>query len=138
MKKRLLTRLSLLGAVAVAGFFLIVWWTAPANVTTLERFRQVQGGETAEELEELLGSAGIEKPGVPPIFPGYVGIPDNTRVEFADIDAKFLPVGSSFTEWQTRQGKRIVVCFDESGRVAVAATIEQTESWWEKLRRWIR
>jgi hypothetical protein len=138
MKKRLLTRLSLLGAVAVAGFFLIVWWIGPANVTTLERFRHIKGGETADELEELLGSAGVEKPGTPPIFPGYIGIPDNIRVEVADIDAKALPGGSSFTEWHTREGKRIVVCFDESGRVAVAATIEQTESWWEKARRWFR
>jgi hypothetical protein len=138
MKKRLLVRLFLLIAVAVGGFLLIAWWTGPTNITSIERFAKIRGGESGEALEELLGAPGVDKAGYPPILLGYINVPDVTGIKFAMIESQGPPVVPGWKEWQTRDGKRIAVCFDESGKVAAAARFEVPENWFEKLRRWLR
>src|SRR5262249_21272919 len=134
-KKRLLVRLLLLIVVAIAGFLLIAWWTAPTNITTVERFAMIRGDETVDQLEEILGAPGEDKPGYP-WFPEGDAPAGTAELRFAPREFRLLSIAPGWIEWQTRDGQRIGVCFDESGRVVVAARYVERESWFEQTRRW--
>src|SRR5262245_2251430 len=89
MRKRIILRLGLLVIVAAVGFFLLVWGMAPDNFTTLERFAMLQGGESAEEVEWILGAPGIDRPGIPRALEGKVDVRDLLHAK----------------EWRTPDGK---------------------------------
>jgi len=131
-RKRLLVRFLLLIVVAIAGFLLIAWLTAPTNITTIGRWQMIRGGETRRELEELLGAPGVDKPGHAP-----VGV-HTMEFRFAPPELKLLPMSPGWQEWQMGNGERVGVCFDESGRVAIATRYTVREAWLDKFRRWLR
>jgi hypothetical protein len=138
MRKRIVTLVALLILLAAASCVAIVWWTAPRNITTMERLAKLRGGETARQLEDALGSPGVDRPGFPPIPFGLINDPDRDLVGFLPFESKGLPIVEGWKEWQTPDGKRIAVCFDDSGSVAAAATFQVTESWFDEFHRWLR
>lgn len=122
MRKRIILRLGILAIVAAGGFLLLVWGMAPDNFTTLERFAMLQGGESAEEVQRILGAPGIDRPGIPRALEGKVDVSDLLHSK----------------EWRTPDGKRIAICFDKLGKAVASARFEEAENWPEKIRRWLR
>lgn len=54
MKKRILTRLGLLFSIAVVGFLLLVWWSAPSCLVNRETFDQIELGMSRSEVEQII------------------------------------------------------------------------------------
>src|SRR5262245_47032505 len=55
MKKRWLLRLGLLAGLALFGFWLVLWWTAPAYRINEETFSLLQPSMTDKEIVRLIG-----------------------------------------------------------------------------------
>lgn len=123
MKRRLLLRLGVLAAVAVVGFLLIAWWTAPQ--VNKETFEQIKKGMSEEQVAELLNMPASE--------PFYWTAEKGSNFVIATYGDGARP--GQWKEWASG-GHAIVVGF-ERGEVAWAAHFLYSESLLDKIRRWL-
>jgi hypothetical protein len=124
MRKRILKRLGLLIVVASVGFILLLWLTAPANITTNEKIDEVRYEMTEDEVVGVLGTNGSSELSNPTLCQAL-----------GNHEGKKLVC----REWKTRDGAGLVVAFDENGkntRMVRWKGIEET--WLDKIRRWLR
>jgi hypothetical protein len=113
----------------------ISWLTGPSNVTSLERLAELRGGETEQEVEDILGAPGVDNTTIRKFLLGHS---DVAEVKFLPIHSKGSLVSSRWKEWRTRGGKHIAVCFNDAYKVVAAATFKVSDTWFEKIRRWLR
>jgi len=130
MRRRLLTPLLLLIVLAFAGFLLLVWWTAPTNITSIDRCKAIRAEMTDAEVTELLGT------------PGNNGsILEALNREVLNVDAiaiTAIKIAENWKEWRTPEGRRIAVAFDDGGKVTMALSFDVEDTWLDKIRRWLR
>jgi hypothetical protein len=132
MRRRLLTRLFLLIVLAFAGFVLLVWWTAPTNITSIDRCEAIRAQMTDAEATELLGAPGNDG-----------SILESANRELENVEA-IAGVGRApsppamWKEWRTTEGRRIAVAFDDGGKVMTTASFDVEDTWLDKIRRWLR
>jgi hypothetical protein len=116
--KKLLVRLFLLIVITVAGFILLAWWTAPTDITSDENLDKLTGAMTEAEVVAVLGTPGRDGPSDPNLEP--------------------FPPKFTGKAWRTRNGMELVVTFDRDGRVTRMIMGRGSESWMDKIRRWLR
>jgi hypothetical protein len=132
MKKWLAVRLLLLIVVAVPGFLLLAWWTAPTNLITREDSRRLterlRVPMTQEEVTEILGSPGEE--------------PSEKR---ATILAQHHQDQAGQLKWRIwvhkEEGSQpLAVAFDEEGNWKVMTYVlpPTPPGLLQKIRRWFR
>jgi hypothetical protein len=127
LRNLILKRLVCLTIVAVAGFFVVAWLTAPPNLTTMERFDKLVQGLSEAEVVELLNASGTE---------GTL-LPDGRDINNI-VSLGYLPIPvSHWRQWKTDNGRIIAVAFDANGRVISAVGFMLPESWLNKGRRWL-
>jgi hypothetical protein len=129
MLKKLLVRSSLLIIVAIAGFLLLVWWTAPTNIASIEHFKSIRGQMTEAEVTELLG-------------PGNDGSilesPNRKLANLEAVDWGVPPGPTTWKEWRTPEGRRLAVAFANDGKVKATASFDVEDAWLDKIRRLLR
>jgi hypothetical protein len=148
MKRRVLLYCGIIAAVAVAGVILIAWWTAPANVTTIERSTKVDLRMNDAEVVRVLGSDGASGPFSKALAnateldevmsgPKRQQCPPWSGLQTYIVGGVVLD-SLQWKEWQTRENDVIVIGFDRVGLVAVKARFSLNDNWTFKIRRWLR
>ncbi|MCI0376824.1 MAG: hypothetical protein L0215_04410 [Gemmataceae bacterium] len=127
MNRRFLARVGLLAVLAIGGFLLVIWWTAP-KLVSMKNFERIKAGMTEAEVVEILGTAGAVGTRL-----GKEKVADAVAIQFGDA-----PPSKQLREWLTTDGRAIAVGFDSTGKVCMAANFRVTEGWLDKLRRWLR
>jgi len=130
MLKKLLVRSSLLIIVAVAGFLLLVWWSAPANITSIDRFTTIGGPITEAQVTERLGTPGNDG--------SIVEVPNRKLSNVKAIGFGDLSTPATWKEWRTPEGRRLAVAFGDDGKVMMTASFDVEDTWLDKIRRWLR
>ena len=119
MTKRVLLRLSILAAVAVAGFLLLLWWTSPRNITAIENLDKINYTMLEPEVVEIMGTAGSDELSNPTLAQAL-----------SPLVCK---------EWKSKDGSGLVVAFNENGKVTRMVRWKgPEETWLDKVRRWLR
>jgi hypothetical protein len=135
MKKRILIRLTLLAAIAVAGFLLLVWWALPPNIVSIEQVKQLSDGMSEEEVLEVLGEPSPDESDLRQIEEGRVKMAVRARAHHVPAIPPAIP--SYVKEWRM-EGQRLQIGFDDNGKLMMMVFIREQESICNKVRRWLR
>ena len=122
MKKRILTRLTILVLIAIAGFFAVVWFTLPSHNINRGAFERLEFNMPRAEVEAILRCP----PG------NYCSAGATGEITLADGSPGGIAIGEIFDEVLAIRGDDAAECFhpaiwaSDNGMIVVVFDINNT------------